>query len=81
MGYSEREERRILEALGRSLLKDYPNPSRMGCPPCDVLKRIATGDMALSEAESWLSHLGSCSPCYAEFRRFQITYQSAKRKA
>src|SRR5256885_11760870 len=40
-GYSTRDERRLLDALGRGLLKDFPNPGRSGCPGPDVLKRIA----------------------------------------
>jgi hypothetical protein len=62
MGYSEAKERRILNMLGRGLLKEYPNPARTGCPPSGVLKRIANHEMPLSEAEKWLDHLGSCSP-------------------
>jgi hypothetical protein len=27
--------------------------------------------MPLSEAEKWLDHLGSCGPCYSDFKRFQ----------
>lgn len=69
--YSRRDERRILDVLGRGLLKDFPNPERIGCPGTDVLKRIASHEMPLSEADKWLDHLGSCSPCYADFKRFQ----------
>jgi hypothetical protein len=28
--------------------------------------------MPLSEAEKWLDHLGSCSPCYSDFSRLQV---------
>jgi hypothetical protein len=71
MRYFDEEEKRILRVLGRSLLNDYPNPSRAGCPPAEVLKRIAAHEMPLSEAEKWLDHLGSCSPCYRDLRQFQ----------
>jgi hypothetical protein len=66
-GYSVGEEKRILDALGRGLLKEFPNPERSGCPGSDVLKRIASKTMPLEEAEKWLNHLGSCSPCYKDF--------------
>jgi len=66
-GYSDREEERILEVLGRGLLTEFPNPTRTGCPSSDVLKRIASHEMPLSEAEKWLDHLGSCSPCYRDY--------------
>ena len=74
-GYSERDEKRILDALGRGLLKEFPNPDRAGCPGSDVLKRIASHEMPLPEAEKWLDHLTSCSPCYGDFTQFQSAYQ------
>lgn len=78
--YSRRDERRILDVLGRGLLKEFPNPERVGCPGADVLKRIASHEMSLSEAEKWLDHLGSCSPCYADFRRFAETHAWRRRR-
>ena len=53
-GYSAADERRILDALGRGLLKEFPNPERIGCPGDEVLKKIASHEMPLSEAEKWL---------------------------
>ena len=78
--YSRRDERRILDVLGRGLLKEFPNPERLGCPGSDVLKRIASHEMPLSEAEKWLDHLGSCSPCYADFKRLQEAHDSRRRR-
>jgi hypothetical protein len=66
-GYSAGDEKRILDALGRGLLKEFPNPERSECPGSDVLKRIASRTMPLAEAGKWLDHLGSCSPCYKDF--------------
>jgi hypothetical protein len=66
-GYWVGEEKRFLDALGRGLLKEFPNPERSGCPGSDVLKRLASKTMPLEEAEKWLNHLGSCSPCYKDF--------------
>jgi uncharacterized protein YegP (UPF0339 family) len=74
-GYSERDEKRILNALGRGLLKEFPNPDRIGCPGSDVLERIASHEMPLAEAEKWLDHLTSCSPCYSDFSQFQSVYK------
>ena len=70
-----RDERRILDALGRGLLEEFPNPERRGCPPSEVLKGMASHRVPLVEAEKWLDHLGSCSPCYRDFSEFQKTYQ------
>ena len=66
--------------LGRGLLKEFPNPQRVGCPGADVLKRIASHEMPLSEAEKWLDHLGSCSPCYADFKRLREAHEARRRR-
>jgi len=75
MGYSDREEGRILEVLGRGLLREFPNPDRQGCPPSEALKRIAGHEMPLAEAEKWLDHLGSCSPCYRDYLDLQAAHR------
>jgi hypothetical protein len=79
-GYSLADEKRILDALGRGLLKEFPNPNRVGCPGVEVLRKIATREMPLSEAEKWLDHLGSCSPCYDDFRKLRGSFQQARRR-
>jgi hypothetical protein len=76
MGYSESDEERFLNVLGRGLREEFPNPTRSGCPPSHVLKRIVDHEMPLSEAENWLDHLTSCSPCYADFCEFQAAHRS-----
>jgi hypothetical protein len=65
----------MLDALGRGLLKEFPNPDRAGCPGSDVLRKIASHEMPLPEAEKWLDHLTSCSPCYGDFSQFQAAHQ------
>ena len=79
-GYSVREEQRLLDALGRGLLKEFPNPERSGCPGVDVLKRIASRTMPLNEADRWFDHLGSCSPCYEDFSEFRRAYESRRKR-
>lgn len=79
-GYSTRDERRLLDALGRGLLKEFPNPERSGCPGPDVLKRIASRTMPLDQAEKWLDHLGSCSPCYSDFSEFRKSHELRKKR-
>src|SRR4029077_3956766 len=71
----ERDEKRILDALGRGLLKEFPNPERSGCPGSEVLNKIASHEIPLSEAENWLDHLTSCSPCYRNFLQLQAGYR------
>ena len=79
-GYSTRDERRLLDALGRGLLKDFPNPERSGCPGSEVLKRIASRTMPLDEAGKWLDHLGSCSPCYGDFSEFRKLHELRQKR-
>jgi hypothetical protein len=79
-GYSARDEKRILNALGRGLLNEFPNPERTGCPGRDVLKRIASHEMPLTEAEKWLDHLTSCSPCYRDFTQLQNAQALRRRR-
>ena len=49
-----------------------PHPRNV---PDDVLKKIASHEMPLSEAEKWLHHLGSCTPCYSDFCQFRKAYE------
>jgi len=79
-GYSARDEQRLLDALGRGLVKEFPNPERSGCPGPDVLKRIASRTMPLDQAEKWLDHLGSCSPCYGDFSEFRKSHEVRKKR-
>jgi hypothetical protein len=79
-GYSVENEKRTLDALGRGLLKEFPNPERNGCPGSDVLKRIASKTMTLTEAEKWLNHLGSCSPCYKDFSELREVREVRRRR-
>jgi len=65
------EEKRTLDLLGRGLSRDFPNPQRVGCPDSAVLRGIALHKVPLSEADRWLDHFSSCSPCFQEFTRFR----------
>ena len=69
-----------MDALGRGLLKEFPNPERSACPGSDVLERIASRTMPLSEAEKWLDHLGSCSPCYRDFSELRKVREVQRRR-
>jgi hypothetical protein len=61
----------LLEILRQGLATEFPNPERIGCPGSSLLKGIAQGKISLTEAEPWLDHLGSCSPCFREFKEFR----------
>jgi hypothetical protein len=61
------EEKRILDLLNKGLSRDFPNPQRIGCPGTAILKSIAFHKLPLAEADPWLEHFSSCSPCFQEF--------------
>ena len=65
------EEKRILDLLSRGLSQDFPNPQRVGCPDSAMLKGIALHKVPLAEANPWLDHFSSCSPCFQEFTQFR----------
>jgi hypothetical protein len=72
------EEKRVLDLLARGLSREFPNPQRVGCPGPAILKSIALHKLPLSEAEPWLDHLSSCSPCFREFT--EIRKEASQRK-
>ena len=61
----------MLDILRQGLAAEFPNPERIGCPGSALLNGIAQGKVSLTEAEPWLDHLGSCSPCFQEFKEFR----------
>ena len=60
-----------MDLLGKGLSRDFPNPQRVGCPDSAVLRGIADHKVPLSEADRWLNHFSSCSPCFQEFTQFR----------
>jgi hypothetical protein len=50
----------------------------VGCPAPSVLKAIAQHRIPLSQADQWLKHLGSCSPCFQDFRNYRAEVPTGK---
>ena len=61
--------------MGRGLLHEFPNPSRTGCPGTEILRGIAFRRIPLAQAEPWLDHISSCSPCYHDFSQFREAFR------
>ena len=74
------EEKRILDLLDRGLSRDFPNPQRVGCPDSGVLRGIALHKVPLAEADRWLDHFSSCSPCFQEFTQFRKQALDGRRR-
>ena len=59
---------RLKSQLQNSILSDYPNPERKGCPGDAVLKELAARTLDDSlEGESQSHHVTHCSECYRDF--------------
>jgi hypothetical protein len=78
---SNAADKRLLDILRQGLATEFPNPERIGCPGNALLKGIAQGKVSLTEAEPWLDHLGSCSPCFQEFKEFRRQSAIQRRRA
>ena len=70
----------MLEILRQGLATEFPNPERIGCPGNALLKGIAQGKVSLTEAEPWLDHLASCSPCFQQFKEFRKQSTNQRRR-
>jgi len=71
----------MLDLLSRGLSQDFPNPQRVGCPDSAMLKGIALHKVPLAEANPWLDHFSSCSPCFQEFTQFRKQAVDGRRRA
>src|SRR3954453_19981770 len=65
----EQKFEQISRAVQESILRNYPNPERRGCPGDEVVRSVAARTQ-LDADESW-EHITHCSPCYAEFLAYK----------
>jgi hypothetical protein len=60
----------------------HPNPTREGCPPAEMLTRLARRELPIGDPA--YDHFAKCSPCYQELRAIQqadaARMAAAKRK-
>lgn len=64
--------------LNDFLLQSFPNPERKGCPDEKKLRAFAEGRLP---GDPVLSHISSCSECYAEYRHYRRDWKEASRSA
>jgi hypothetical protein len=62
--------KRIQRLLQESILRNYPNPERRGCPGDPVLRRVASERFSHQHGD-W-QHITHCSPCYQEFLELRL---------
>lgn len=77
---TEQKFDRISRAVQESILRNYPNPERKGCPGDDVVREVAERT-DLKTDDVW-EHITHCSPCYATFLEFkkEIRHNKAIRR-
>ena len=68
---------RLRKALQAAILKDYPNPDRVGCPADAMVREVAFRE-ELTKDEVW-EHITHCSPCYAEFLKFKQEWRESRK--
>ena len=71
---------RLKKQLQDSILRDYPNPARKGCPGGAVLRELAAVplDEAIEDEPHW-RHVTHCSECYREFLGFVAGFRERAR--
>ena len=64
---------RLQRAVQEAILRDYPNPEKIGCPGSAVIREVAFREELTKDA-AW-EHITHCSPCYAEFLQFKAGWR------
>jgi hypothetical protein len=71
---------RLKKQIQDSILRDYPNPERKGCPNDLVLKDLAERPLDQSvESDPHWYHVTHCSECYREFLKYNSSFRQRVR--
>ena len=73
----EQKYNRIASAIQGTILTEFPNPDRVGCPGDLRVQEIAER-RTLIEDQDW-QHITHCSPCYSEFLEHKSAVRSRRR--
>src|SRR5215203_4370686 len=73
----EQKFEQISRAVQESILRNYPNPERRGCPGDQVVRSVAARTK-LKADDAW-EHITHCSPCYAEFLAYKDQFRQQRR--
>ncbi len=74
----EQRYQRLSSVVQETILKNFPNPERKGCPEDGVVREVARR-RELIEDESW-QHITHCSPCYATFLKYKDQFRLSRRR-
>ncbi len=75
----EQKYNRIAAAVRQTILNEFPNPNRIGCPGSEKLREVAAR-RTIVEDDHW-QHITHCSPCYAEYLEVKEQNRRAGRRA
>jgi hypothetical protein len=67
---------RLRRTVQETILNEYPNPDRLGCPENAMIREVAFRE-ELTKDPIW-EHITHCSPCYAEFLKFKEEWRANK---
>lgn len=72
---------RLKRKLQDSILSQYPNPERKGCPGSAALEGVASrfSDESVESDPNW-EHITHCSECYSEFLDFRRKFKGEAKK-
>jgi hypothetical protein len=74
----EKRYERLQNAIQDTILRNFPNPERKGCPGDAMVEEVA-GRRELIEDDAW-QHVTHCSPCYAAFLQYKNEFRLARRR-
>jgi hypothetical protein len=74
----EKRYERLQSAIQDTILRNFPNPERKGCPGDTMVQEVA-GRRELIEDDAW-QHITHCSPCYAAFLRYKNEFRLHRRR-
>lgn len=74
---------RIQRLVQESILSNYPNPARKGCPGSELIERLAQDSVAgdpHNDSDSDWHHMTHCSECYREYLAVRARVYRAKER-
>jgi hypothetical protein len=74
----EQRYERLKDTVQQTILQNFPNPERKGCPADAVVREVAER-RDLIEDDAW-QHITHCSPCYATFLQFKDEFRARRRR-
>lgn len=63
-------EKDLTDAFERMVLRDFPNPERVGCPSSDAFTKFALRPSA-PEFSMLLKHVRRCAPCFSALKELR----------